>query len=152
LLVVGELRLVVDGLDRAFRHTSATIDALARIDVEHVGVAVEAIHRADGDTIGETAGFAVVRDDESHFWAFLVPSARGSNSRMARAKKGAQKVELVPAGIRVGDAVVPLLAGTAHYWRLEPEAWRSALEGMRGLGLTLLDTYVPWGVHERGTG
>ncbi|HTQ07977.1 MAG TPA: beta-galactosidase [Polyangiaceae bacterium] len=71
---------------------------------------------------------------------------------MARAKKGAQKVELVPAGIRVGEEVVPLLAGTAHYWRLEPEAWRSALEGMRGLGLTLLDTYVPWGVHERGTG
>jgi beta-galactosidase len=68
---------------------------------------------------------------------------------MARAN---QKVELVPAGIRVGDEIVPLLAGTAHYWRLEPEAWRSALEGLRGLGLTLLDTYVPWGVHERGTG
>ncbi len=71
---------------------------------------------------------------------------------MARPRKGAQKVELVPAGIRVGAEVVPLLAGSAHYWRLEPEAWRSALEGIRGLGLTLLDTYVPWGVHERGTG
>jgi beta-galactosidase len=68
---------------------------------------------------------------------------------MARAN---QKVELVPAGIRVGDEVVPLLAGTAHYWRLEPETWRTALEGVRGLGLTLVDTYVPWGVHERGTG
>jgi beta-galactosidase len=63
-----------------------------------------------------------------------------------------QKVELVPAGIRVGDEVVPLLAGTAHYWRLEPETWRSALDGIRGLGLTFVDTYVPWGVHERGTG
>jgi len=71
---------------------------------------------------------------------------------MPKPKKSAEKLELVPAGIRVGDATVPLLAGTAHYWRLEPEAWRTALEGIRGLGLTLVDTYVPWSVHERGTG
>lgn len=71
---------------------------------------------------------------------------------MSRPKKGAAKVELVPAGIRVGDETVPLLAGTAHYWRLEPEAWRPALDGIKSLGLTLVDTYVPWSVHERGTG
>jgi beta-galactosidase len=71
---------------------------------------------------------------------------------MVRAKKSAEKLELVPAGIRVGDETVPLLAGAAHYWRLEPETWRPALEAIKGLGLTLLDTYVPWGVHERGTG
>jgi beta-galactosidase len=71
---------------------------------------------------------------------------------MSRVKKAAQKVELVPAGIRVGEETVPLLAGTAHYWRLEPEAWRTALEGIKALGLTLVDTYVPWSVHERGTG
>lgn len=71
---------------------------------------------------------------------------------MPRAKKASEGVELVRGGLRIGDETVPLLAGTAHYWRLEPEAWRTALEGIRGLGLTLLDTYVPWGVHERGTG
>jgi beta-galactosidase len=71
---------------------------------------------------------------------------------MAKPKVAPSKVELVPAGIRVGEETVPLLAGAVHYWRLEPEAWRSALEGVRELGLTLVDTYVPWGVHERGTG
>lgn len=71
---------------------------------------------------------------------------------MARADKNAQEVALVPGGIRVGHETVPLLAGTAHYWRLEPETWRPALEAVRGLGLKLVDTYVPWGVHERGTG
>src|SRR3954463_3279788 len=43
--------------------------------------------------------------------------ALASPRRMSRAKKAAQKVELVPAGIRVGEETVPLLAGTAHYWR-----------------------------------
>ena len=71
---------------------------------------------------------------------------------MGRPKEREAELELVPAGIRLGDETVPLLAGSAHYWRLEPAAWRSALEGVKALGLRLLDTYVPWGVHERGTG
>jgi beta-galactosidase len=71
---------------------------------------------------------------------------------MSRAKKGEPKVELVPEGLRVGDEIVPLLAGTAHYWRLAPEAWRPALDAIKALGLRLVDTYVPWGAHERGTG
>jgi beta-galactosidase len=71
---------------------------------------------------------------------------------MARAKPRDTELELVPEGIRLGQETVPLLAGSAHYWRLEPAAWRSALQGIKALGLRLLDTYVPWGVHERGTG
>jgi beta-galactosidase len=39
-----------------------------------------------------------------------------------------------------------------HYWRLEPSVWRASLEAVKALGLGLVDTYVPWGVHERSTG
>ncbi len=67
-------------------------------------------------------------------------------------KKAIGRVELVPEGIRVGRSVLPLLAGTVHYWRLDPAAWRPALEAVKALGLGLVDTYVPWGVHERSTG
>src|SRR4051794_4728153 len=52
LLVVGDLRLVVDGFDRALRNARAAIDALRRIDVEHLRVAVKAIDGAYGDTVG----------------------------------------------------------------------------------------------------
>ncbi|HEY3494668.1 MAG TPA: beta-galactosidase, partial [Polyangiaceae bacterium] len=71
---------------------------------------------------------------------------------MSRPREREPELELVPAGIRLGGETVPLLAGSAHYWRLEPAVWRAALEGMKALGVRLLDTYVPWGVHERGTG
>jgi beta-galactosidase len=67
-------------------------------------------------------------------------------------KKAAGRVELVPEGIRVGRSVLPLLAGTVHYWRLDPSAWRPALEAVKALGLGFVDTYVPWGVHERSAG
>jgi beta-galactosidase len=47
---------------------------------------------------------------------------------------------------------VPLLVGSVHYWQLDPAAWRPALEAVVGMGLRWVDTYVPWGVHERPDG
>jgi beta-galactosidase len=39
-----------------------------------------------------------------------------------------------------------------HYWRLDPRDWRACLTASRDLGLRLVDTYVPWGVHEIAPG
>lgn len=57
--------------------------------------------------------------------------------------------ELVAHGVRLGEQVVPLLAGSVHYYHLAVEHWRPALVAMRALGLSFVDTYVPWSVHER---
>lgn len=47
---------------------------------------------------------------------------------------------------------VELLAGAMHYWRVERRYWKACLEAMRELGLTVVQTYVPWAVHEVGPG
>lgn len=39
-----------------------------------------------------------------------------------------------------------------HYWRLEREAWEPGLRQLRGLGLGIVETYVPWQVHEIAPG
>ncbi|MBI3962967.1 MAG: beta-galactosidase [Deinococcus sp.] len=52
----------------------------------------------------------------------------------------------------VGDQAVPLFSGEVHYWRLAPEYWRAALEQVRGLGLKVVGTYVPWAYHEYARG
>ncbi|HEY6722469.1 MAG TPA: beta-galactosidase [Polyangiaceae bacterium] len=57
--------------------------------------------------------------------------------------------ELVAHGVRLGEQVVPLLAGSVHYYHLAVEHWKPALTAIRGLGLSFIDTYVPWSVHER---
>ncbi|MBI4705932.1 MAG: beta-galactosidase [Deltaproteobacteria bacterium] len=54
--------------------------------------------------------------------------------------------------MEVGGRVVPLRAGAVHYWRLDPRDWRRCLEAVRGMGLHLVDLYVPWSVHEIGPG
>jgi beta-galactosidase len=62
-------------------------------------------------------------------------------------------VLLHPHGLDLGDGeVLPLWAGAMHYWRHPRAEWRAGLEAMRAMGLRLVDTYVPWGVHERAPG
>src|SRR3972149_4091107 len=59
---------------------------------------------------------------------------------------------LTRAGLRVGERVVPLYSGAMHYFRVERAHWRRALEALRGLGLGMVETYVPWGIHELSEG
>lgn len=68
--------------------------------------------------------------------------------------RGERGVRLVPGGLSVsgrGD-LVPLYAGSVHYWRLDPRDWRACLEATKALGVRLVDIYIPWGVHETAPG
>jgi beta-galactosidase len=65
---------------------------------------------------------------------------------------GGRGVRLVPGGLEVGGAFVPLTAGAVHYWRLDPRDWRACLEATYGLGVRLVDVYIPWNVHEIAPG
>ena len=63
-------------------------------------------------------------------------------------------VEVRPQGLWLVDKkeLVPLWAGAMHYWRHAPEDWGACLDAMKAMGLRLVDTYVPWGVHETAQG
>lgn len=70
----------------------------------------------------------------------------------ARSAKRAAGLRLEDGALRIGDRTVPLLAGAVHYWRLPRESWRAALGETRALGLPIVETYVPWQVHELAPG
>ena len=74
--------------------------------------------------------------------------APGSSSKVQKA------VEVRPQGLWLVDKkeLVPLWAGAMHYWRHAPEDWGACLDAMKAMGLRLVDTYVPWGVHETAQG
>lgn len=63
-------------------------------------------------------------------------------------------VEVRPEGLYLRDTgeMIPLWAGAMHYWRHAPEDWGPCLDAMKAMGLRLVDTYVPWGVHETAQG
>jgi len=70
----------------------------------------------------------------------------------ARAPKSADEQASQPtldgATLRLGERIVPLRSGAMHYWRVRPESWRECLRQVRALHLPMVETYVPWSVHE----
>ncbi|MEY4575442.1 MAG: hypothetical protein RL701_145 [Pseudomonadota bacterium] len=56
--------------------------------------------------------------------------------------------KLAARALQLGQQQVPLYSGAVHYFRLKPSAWRPALEAIKSLGLNMVETYVPWCVHE----
>ena len=75
------------------------------------------------------------------------PSSSSVASRPAAggAALGARP-KLTREGVLLGGTLVPLLSGSVHYFRLEPDSWRACLEAMREMGCTVVDVYVPWSV------
>ena len=61
-----------DGFDRALGHAGLAVDAVIRVDVEHLLVHVEAFHRTDDATIGVLTVVTWGGDDVSHesVWSF----------------------------------------------------------------------------------
>jgi len=47
---------------------------------------------------------------------------------------------------------LPFYAGAMHYWRVAPKDWAACLRTLRAQGLTIVDTFVPWRVHEPTAG
>jgi beta-galactosidase len=62
-------------------------------------------------------------------------------------------VGVVPGrGLRLGETVLPMVSGAVHYWRHDPADWPRLLDSVLALGVPLVETYVPWSVHEVGQG
>jgi beta-galactosidase len=71
---------------------------------------------------------------------------------MSHKDKADSRIELVPEGLSLGGEVLPLLAGSMHYFQHDQTSWRPALEALATLGFRLVDTVVPWGLHEKAKG
>ncbi|XP_065563693.1 beta-galactosidase-1-like protein 2 isoform X2 [Artemia franciscana] len=42
-----------------------------------------------------------------------------------------------------------IFSGAVHYFRVHPDYWRDRLKKVRAAGLTTVETYVPWNLHEK---
>lgn len=78
------------------------------------------------------------------------PSGHGEGAEPA--SDGRRRVELARAGLRLGDTSLPLLCGAMHYYQVSRQSWARCLDAICELGLPLVESYVPWAVHERSPG
>lgn len=57
-------------------------------------------------------------------------------------------LEIHENGVTLGGKEFYIASGDMHYFRFFKEGWRRRLELMRDFGLTCVQTYVPWNMHE----
>ena len=55
-------------------------------------------------------------------------------------------------GLEIDGNLLPLFSGTFHYWRSKRSDWEHIFDQIRGLGFHIIETYIPWSVHELGVG
>lgn len=61
-------------------------------------------------------------------------------------------VQLTEAGLAIAGQEVPIYSGALHYWRLERDLWPQILDRVQDLGFGVVETYIPWSVHETAPG
>ena len=52
----------------------------------------------------------------------------------------------------IDGAPVSLFSGSFQYWRVEPGLWEEVLQRVKGMGFGIIETYMPWSVHEVSPG
>ncbi len=54
--------------------------------------------------------------------------------------------------LHFNDRTIPMLSGEVHYWRINPQEWRTALERVKEMGIQMVATYICWEFHEFAPG
>jgi beta-galactosidase len=75
-----------------------------------------------------------------------------TSARAQASSPASAQVRVDGRALLIGSERVPMLSGAMHYFRLDPSTWRPALEALKRMGLTMVETYVPWGMHEEHDG
>ena len=70
----------------------------------------------------------------------------------ARSERPTAGVTIRAGALRVGERELPLLSGALHYYRLDPACWEPAIASVKAMGFPIVESYVPWGVHELAPG
>jgi beta-galactosidase len=65
---------------------------------------------------------------------------------------GIMRFEVTPAGFQLDGRPHRILAGALHYFRVHPDHWPHRLAMLQAMGLTCVETYVPWNLHEPAPG
>jgi beta-galactosidase len=57
-------------------------------------------------------------------------------------------VTLTDTGLSIAGKEVAVYSGAVHYWRLERDLWPQILDRVQELGFHVIETYIPWAIHE----
>lgn len=57
-------------------------------------------------------------------------------------------IQITKNGVSIEGKEIPLYSGAVHYWRIAREHWGDVLDRIKEMGFNIIETYIPWSVHE----
>lgn len=57
-------------------------------------------------------------------------------------------VQVTETSLTLDGQEIPVYSGAIHYWRIEKNLWPQTLDRVQELGFGMVETYIPWSVHE----
>lgn len=58
------------------------------------------------------------------------------------------KITFCAGGLNIGGKIEPVYCASVHYWRLDYKLWNKILDNVKKLGFKMIETYIPWQIHE----
>jgi len=59
-----------------------------------------------------------------------------------------EMIRITKNGVSIEGKEIPLYSGAVHYWRIAREHWEDVLDCVKEMGFRIVETYIPWSVHE----
>lgn len=63
-----------------------------------------------------------------------------------------QNIFEVKEDFYLNGSIMKVISGAIHYFRVVPEYWRDRLEKLKAMGCNVVETYIPWNMHEEYKG
>jgi hypothetical protein len=82
------------------------------------------------------------------FFALIVSLLPISFSASAQSASGPQPMRWNPQSFSIGGRDLILIGGSMHYFRVPPEEWEGTFRRMHADGFNVVDTVIPWSIHE----
>jgi hypothetical protein len=78
----------------------------------------------------------------------LIVSVLSISSTSAQSASGPQTMRWNPQSFSIGGRDLILIGGSMHYFRVPPEEWEGTFRRMHADGFNVVDTVIPWSIHE----
>ena len=81
-------------------------------------------------------------------WLHPIVLSSAARDKDSKGACPAMDYQVADSRLFIEGAPVSFFSGSFQYWRISPDLWGPVLEKVKGMGFDMVETYMPWSVHE----
>lgn len=85
-------------------------------------------------------------------WPVGIVLSSGAREKDSKGACPAVDYRIADQRLFIDGAPLSFFSGSFQYWRISDELWAPILDKVKGMGFGIIETYMPWSVHETAPG